>query len=256
MIAIVAGHRIRPAAIEQHARHRHRQREIAARPRLHERVAQERRLVPDRIDQHLPRPRFLQHGDGMRRRDEDVLSPEQDVPRIQQIENVVRILLAEIDQLRLVPRAGTDVAALRRHRPEFGKEVIRQVLQRAERAAAAIVKDRSRACGSADPQQLGGGEVERLVPRDRIAAQQRRGQPLGRVLQRQEIVRAPAEKTVGHRMRRIAAELHYAPVLDVRDDRARVRTVAVADGLPDLAHRPRILLGGRTDCRPARSALP
>ena len=63
-------------------------------------------------------------------------------------------------------------------------------------------------------------------------AQQRLREPLGRVLHGQEVVRAPAQEPARHGVVGIARNSHDAPVLDGRDDRARVGAVAVTRRLP------------------------
>src|SRR5206468_2642647 len=96
----------------------------------------------------------------------------------------------------------------------------------------------------ADPGQLASGEVERLVPGHGLSAHERSRQPVRVVLQRQEVVGAPAEESVRDRVRRVASQLHHAAVLHVGYDRAGVGTVAVAHRSADLAHGSRSLTAG------------
>src|SRR5256885_17095241 len=99
------------------------------------------------------------------RGDDDVLAPEKDVARFEQVEEVVRIFLAEVEQLCCVAAARADVAALRRHRTELGEEVVGEVFERAQRPSTAVVEDGLRTRPGADPGQLAGGKAARLVPR-------------------------------------------------------------------------------------------
>src|SRR5688572_8668341 len=82
-----------------------------------------------------------QNGHGVRAGSEDVLSPQQNVPGIQKIENVVAFSFAEIQRLSSMAAAGADISPLCRDRAELFKEIVGENLQKAQRTAAAIVKD-------------------------------------------------------------------------------------------------------------------
>ena len=78
VVAPAGGVGVRPAALEQHASGRHREREVAARPRLPEPIAQLGGAVVHRIDEHEPiplRPRRAQHRQRVRPRHVDVACP-------------------------------------------------------------------------------------------------------------------------------------------------------------------------------------
>jgi hypothetical protein len=103
------------------------------------------------------------------------------------------------------------------------------------------VEDGRRAGLAADGEQAPGDEVERLVPAHRlqlaVLSQQRAGDPLGPVLQGEEMAGPVAEEPPGDRVVAIAVQPGDAAVLDGGDDPAGVGTVAAAGGLPELAHR-------------------
>jgi hypothetical protein len=135
VVAIPGRSRISPTALEQNPRGGHRQRKVGPRTRLDERLTKSRGFVPDGINQQqpgAPARRILEDRHRVRRGDDDVLSPEQDVSRIQQVEEVVGVFLAEVEQLRFIARPGADVAALDGHRPELGEEVVGEMFQGTE----------------------------------------------------------------------------------------------------------------------------
>jgi hypothetical protein len=191
-----------------------------------------------------PRARLSKHRHDVGARDRGVLAPQQDVARVEQVEEVVALLLAEVEQLRGVARPRADVAALGRHRAEAREEGVDQREHRAERAAAAVMEDRGRAGLAAERREPLSGEVEGLVPGDRCElappSQQRLRQPVGAVLGREEARGAVAEKAAGHRMVGVAAQAGHPAMLDLGDDATGVRTVAVAEGLAKLGHAPRV----------------
>ncbi len=175
VVAVLLEARLGPAALEEEPRRRHGQREVAAGPRLHICVAEARRLVPDRIDEELGRPRLLEHRHQVRRGDDRVLSPDDDVARVVQVEEVVRVLLAEVEHLRGVARAGADVAALGGDRAELLEEVVAQVLERAQGPAAAVVEDGRGPRLGADAQEL--ARRRSRAPRPRRPACRARAAP-------------------------------------------------------------------------------
>src|SRR5205814_4304425 len=111
---------------------------------------------------------------------------------------VVAVLEPEIRLLRGIAAARADVAALRRHRPEALEEVIDGIAEETERPAAPVVEDRRRPGLPADRGQPLGREVERLRPRARleraVAPDERRREPLLRVLQPEEVMGPVAEE--------------------------------------------------------------
>ena len=166
-VAIPGCLRVDPAPGPQQPRHRHGQREVTARARLDEPLTQTGGAVVHGIDQHQPgarRPRLAQHRQGVRAGDVDVFPPQNDVPGVQQIVQVVRVLEPEVDGLGGVPGPGADVTALHRDRPETLEEVVVEVLEQPERAARAVVKDGRRTRLPADRFEPLGHEIERLVP--------------------------------------------------------------------------------------------
>jgi hypothetical protein len=208
VIAVRGRRGIGEAALEDEARDGHREREVAAGTRLHEAIADRRRLVVDGVDEderRAARLRVLEDGDRVRARGEDVLAPQEDVLRVEQVEEIVAILLAEIGELREVTGARADVAALHRDGAEALEEVVDDHREHAERAAAPVVEDRGGPVRVADPRELRGGEVERLVPRhgrERPAlAQERSCEPLRRVL----TVALVEHQQRGHRAASISA---------------------------------------------------
>jgi hypothetical protein len=171
-----------------------------------------------------------------------VLAPEQDRPRVLEVEEVVRVLLAEVRGLRGVTCARADVAALDRHGSEGLEQPVQHEPDDAEVPAAAVVEDRGRARLGLDADEPAGGEVEGLVPSDGaelaalLPADERRRQAVGRVLPLEEERRpvaqeAPCDGVVG-----VAREGGDAPVLDGGHDAARVGAVPVADRGPTLLH--------------------
>ena len=89
---------------------------------------------------------------------------------VQQVEQVVRVLDAEVERLGGVARARADVAALDGDRTEALEEVVGEVLEDPQRAARAVVEDGRRTRLAPDGQQPLGDEVQRLVPARRLQA--------------------------------------------------------------------------------------
>ncbi len=152
-------------------------------------------------------------------------------------------------RLRLVARSRADVAALHGHRPELLEEVVAEMLEDAERAAASVMEDGGRPRFAPDGGEAGGRQVERRVPSDRakvgieVFSIQRGEQSLGGVLERQEVARPVAEEALGDRMLLVPLELRDPPILDRGDDGAGVRAVAVAGGALAFDH-DRVRTGG------------
>src|SRR5262249_19055538 len=151
-----------------------------------------------------------------------------DVARVHEIEEVVRVLLPEIGDLRVIAGARADVAALAGDRPEELEEMIADVLQQAERTAAPVMEDRRRARLPLDLEEPARRDVEGLGPADgaegsvEALAVERLRQPIGRVLRREEMVRAIAEEALRHRVIGVAADLHDPSIFDGGDDAADV----------------------------------
>ena len=68
------------------------------------------------------------------------------------------------------------------------------------------------------------------------AAQERPGDSIRRVLQRQEVVGAPAQEAARDRVIRVAGELGDPAIVDGGEDGASVGAVAVAGGAAELGH--------------------
>ena len=171
MIAVARGLRVGLPGFEQAPRDAERQRDVAAGSRLHVQLREIRAAVAHRVDHHDPRPvrsRLLEDRQQMHAADVRVLPPDQDRLRVQEVEQIVAVLLAEIGQLGDVPRAGADVAGLHRARAEQLEEPVVQVLHDPQRAAAPVVEDRRTSRFGLDAQHRLRDPVERVVPRDRV----------------------------------------------------------------------------------------
>ena len=167
------------ARFEEERRDAESEREVAARARGDVRVGQGRGLVPDGVDEDEPGAaglRLLEEGKEVDVRDERVLPPEEDPLRVREVEEVVRLLVAEVGLLRGVAGSGADVAALDGDRAEELEEVVHDALHEAERAARAVVEDRGGPGFGADRQEALRGEGERLLPGDGTEAVAARGE--------------------------------------------------------------------------------
>jgi len=141
------GARVDRAAVEQPAGDRHRQLEVAPGGDRQTVVGQRGRLVADRVDQdHLGAAplRVLEHGHQVHVADGRVLAPQHDVAALQQVEEVVAVRGAQVDDLCGFAGTGADVADLAGARPELIEEAGGQGLEDPERAPGPIVEDRCR----------------------------------------------------------------------------------------------------------------
>src|SRR5436309_3838309 len=114
------------------------------------------------------------------------------------------------------------------------------MFEQAEGPAASIVKNRRGSGLTADRRKTSGGEVQRLVPRNRLESsvcpQKRRRHAIRRILSGKEKARAVAEKASRDRMLPVASNPRHPPVLDRRDNRARVGAIAVTYGFATFLH--------------------
>ncbi len=226
-----------PSPVEHHPPHAQREGRVAAGARLHVEVREGGARVAGGVYQGDPSAaalELLEHGDEVRPRDVGVLAPQHRGLRVHQVVQVVGVLVAEICHLRGVARAPADVAPLVGDGAQEGEEAVGDVLHEAQGPAAAVVKDGLGAALVAHPAEGLGAEVQGLVPGRGLehtpATDERRGEPLGAVLPREELVRAVAEKAAGDGVRGVSLEPHDAAVFDVREDGAGVGAVAVARG--------------------------
>ena len=167
-----------------------------------------------------------------------VLPPEEDVPGASEVEEVVRVLVAEVGLLCRVARTRADVAPLHGDRPEAFPEKVDDVLQKAERATRAVMENRRRAGLGANGEKPVRDLAERLVParRDEAGARppERCREPVGGVLPGGKLRRPRADEALCDRVAGVAADPRDHPVLDRHEEAARVRAVAVADGPVNL----------------------
>ena len=229
VVAVRRRGRIRRAGLEEPRRDAHREIEVAAGPGEDRPVREPLAPVPHRVDEDDPRPlplRLAQDGQQVDVRDRDVLSPEEDVPRVQEVEDVVRLLVAEVGLLRRVARAGADVAALDRHGAEQLEEVVHDGLHEAEGAARAVVEDRGRARTPSGSRA--GGRRRSRAPRPRSRARGRRSLLRSGVVSRSGPFCISGNRAVRLQRKpfvtgwRVAPERDEPAVLDGRD-RGRTR---------------------------------
>jgi hypothetical protein len=235
MVAEVRGVRVDLAGIEQRARDAQRQFEVAPGRRLVRDRRQCNTLVAHGIDQHdlgAAPLRVLQHRHQVHVADHRVLAPQHDVPRVQQVEQVVAVAGAEVLQLRRFARAGADVADFRRARPELIEEQVRQMFEDPQRTARAVVADRRRAGLGADRGQLAGDQLQRLVPARRlepaVAAHQRLAQPQRPVLDLEEAAGTETEEAARDRVIGVAPHAGDHAVMHFRDHAAGIGAVSAA----------------------------
>ncbi len=112
--------RIRAARLEEPRGDAHRKVEVSARAHEDRAVGDPCGLVVDRVHEEHARTlllRLLEHRHEVDVRDGGILTPEEDVLRVQEIEEIMRLLVAEIGRLCGVAGARADVAALHGDRP-------------------------------------------------------------------------------------------------------------------------------------------
>src|SRR5215831_18813867 len=147
MVTVVRRGRIRPAFLENNSRDGHRKGKIAAGPWLNIFFTKNSSFMMDWIDLDQPCPSaagIFENGHQVRTRSENVLAPQENIPGVQQIKNVVTVLFSKIRFLCGVPCSGADVTSLGGHGSKLFKEVITQMLKQAEGTTTAIVENRSR----------------------------------------------------------------------------------------------------------------
>ena len=109
------------------------------------------------------------------------------------------------------------------------------MFEKAERAAAPVVKDRRRSGFPADRSETLGGEIQRFLPGNRfetaICSEERRRQPVPGILRGKKEAGAVTQETPRDGMVLVPPDARYLAVLDCRDNRARVRTVTIANRL-------------------------
>ena len=215
--------------------------EVPAGARREERVRQGSGLVPHGVDEDDPRAaglRLLQEREEVDVRDEGVLPPQDDPPRAREVEEVVRLLVAEVGFLGGVAGAGADVAPLHGDRPEELEEEVDDALDHPERAAGAVVEDRRGPRLGADREEALCREGDRLLPGDGTEAaalpEERRREPIGGGVANGELRRPRAEEAPRDRVGGVAGEPDEAAVLDGGEEAAGVGAVPVADGSDGL----------------------
>jgi hypothetical protein len=121
VIAVGVRLRVDLAVLEEDARHGHGEREIAARSELMVGVEAARTSVDHGIDEHdlgAAGARRLEDRDHVGARHVNVLTPEQDLPRVEQRRQIAAVADAEIELLSGFAGAAADVAALDGDGPE------------------------------------------------------------------------------------------------------------------------------------------
>ncbi len=237
MIAVRRGLGIGLPGVEQPPRDAEREGDVSPRTRLHDVVGEVGPPVADRIDHDDPRAfllRRLQDGQHVHVADVGVLPPDQNRFRVDEIEQVVAVLDAEVGELRRVSRSGANVARLHGAGSEPREEPVVQVFHHAEGAAASVVQDRGAARLGLDAKHFLGDGVQGIVPGDLaeapVPAHQRRGDAVGIVLALEEAARPVAEEAARDRMVGIPLDLEDAAVFHGGDDAAGVGTIAIAGG--------------------------
>src|SRR5262245_21459035 len=133
------------STLEEKARDGQHQRDVTVRTNLKVSIAQLRRARVygiDGDDFDAATPRLFHDRYEVHVRDVQVLAPVDQVARVVDVEEVVRLFFAEVHHLRRVAAARADVADLRRRRSVAIEEVRGEELHHSERAAAQIVEDR------------------------------------------------------------------------------------------------------------------
>ena len=94
----------------------------------------------------------------------NVLAPEKDRCGIANIKEIIAVKGAEIEHLRCLAGPSAYIAALRGDWTKPLEEVVADVLQCAERAAAAVLQDRSSSRLVPKMAHLFGHQVKRIAP--------------------------------------------------------------------------------------------
>src|SRR5262245_5773398 len=95
-----------------------------------------------------------------------IFSPVDDVLRAKEIENVVRVFLAEVEHLRGITTARTDVAVFAGDRTKMMEEEVVEMFEQPERTTTSIVQDRARTTLALDGAQLLRCDVQRFTERN------------------------------------------------------------------------------------------